>query len=539
MNYTFRSSESLPSLHSFQSLQKRFNESRHSSVHLLAYLAPESVRSLKNITTRELNEINLRNDGSPSEPPVCYDAWWSDFIELKPFKLRPLSNFGVDLTANNVPTNRTEASRSGGAPTRPRHRPPPLDLNPRIVSSRKENVAPSIKLSQRPKFSPNETEFDSASPWHILNQFPTPPTTPLLIRGSKTSTSLYKPSRRIHKAPPLSAPIPKDFSKEQMENKPALQVFRKKRQSSFGSLGKAFKTIPGSVPCTPPPIPPAWLQFDPMSEKEGETKSLSGLQRRETFKSRSRLFSFSTSPKASPRNMGTGDRRLLSQPSTCAILHHGNQMVSESARKSLSLGRNSKHSGTRSRSASQPTQFKGRRDKIETDTPRSSEDIPHSPIDLEKHIIIPKRRTQSQSYINLYVPPWKQVATSPMQIAFPVEGGISSMPTTPIGGNFDLSNETMHLPASGSVQSLTAELDPFGAGEPTSFFRSDYGASIYTVEVDQATSVFYDTIGMGARTLKKRWPVQQSVVAHCIPDIVVSSSRGLQNLNRRNWVVPN
>ncbi|KDN49746.1 hypothetical protein RSAG8_01811, partial [Rhizoctonia solani AG-8 WAC10335] len=535
MKSTFRSSESLPSLHSFQSLQKRFNESRHSSVHLLAYLVQDSTRSLKSAASRELNEVNPREDGSLGEPPVCHEAWWSNFIELKPFELRPLSNFGVDLTANDVPTNRTEASHSR-APIRPRHRPPPLELDPRIVNSGKENVAPSsAKLPPRPKLSPNEIELDSSSPWCILNQFPTPPTTPLLIRGSKTSTSLYKPSCKVNKAPPSSAPISKDYSKERMEGKPALQVFRKKRQSSFGSLGKTFKTMSTSIPYTPPPIPPAWLQSDPMCEKESETKSLSGLQRRDTLKSR--LFSFSASPKASPRDLGTGDRKLPSQDSTYTISRRGNRMASESARKSLSLCQNSKHPGPRSRSVSQPTQVKGRRDKTEPDTPGSNESISHSPIDLEKHLIIPKRRTQSQSYINLYVPPWKQAGPSPTQTSFPIEGEVSSMPATPIGGNFELPNEIMHLPSSGSAQSLTAELDPFGAGEPTSFFRSEYGAPMDNIEVDQATSIFYGAIGMGTRTSRRQWPVQQPAVVHHIPDIVVSSSRGLEELKRINWML--
>ncbi|CAE6433128.1 unnamed protein product [Rhizoctonia solani] len=535
MGTIFRSSESLPSLHSFQSLQKPFNESHHSSVHLLAYLAQDSIKSLESINSRERGEVNPDEDGSLGESLACHEAWWNDLIELKPFKLRPLSNFGVEL-ASNVPTNRTEVSHSDAAPIRPRHRPPPLELDPRIISSRKENVDPSLRLPLRPKPSPNKAELDSSSPWHILNEFPTPPTTPIPVRRSKTSTGIREPSHKACKEPPASAPVSKDCFMEYVENKPAYQAFKKKRQSSFGSLGKVLRTTSASIPCTPPPIPTAWLQFDPMCEKESETKSLPGLQRRETFKSR--LFSFSASPKASPRGPGTGYRNIPPQHSTHVVSHREYRSVSESARKGLSPRQESKHYGDRSRSASQPTQFKGRKDKSEPDTPASDDVISLSHSDWEKHIIIPKRRTQSQSYISL-VPPRKQGGPSPTQVDFPVEGGVPSTPTTPIGGIFDLPNETMYLPASGSAQSLTAELDPFGAGEPDSFFRSDYGTPMDTVEVDQATSLFYHKIGMGPRISRKWRLVQQSVVAHCVPDIVVSTSRGLGELKRRSLVAPN
>ncbi|CAE7158308.1 unnamed protein product [Rhizoctonia solani] len=523
MSHTFRSSESLPSLHSFQSLRKRFDESHHSSIHLLAYLTQDSTKSLNSVISHGVNEVNIHGDGSLGEPPVCHEAWWSDFIELKPFKLRPLSNFGVDLTVNSVPA-KTEASHASRVPTRPRHRPPPLELDPRGLRSGKENMAPSSTRLPL-ELSPNVIELDSSSPWCILNQFPTPPTTPLLIRGSKTSTGLQGPPRKINITPPRSAPIQKGFPKEQMRDEPELQFLRKKRQPSFGSLGKAFKNASASTPCSPPPIPPAWLQFDPMCEKEGETKSFSGLQRRDTFKSR--LFSISASPKAILREIDIGDRKILPQHGTCAASPHGNRTANGTTRKSLSLRRTPKHPAPRSRSASQPAQY-----SMELNMPGSSEKVPRLPVDLEKHLIIPKRRTQSQSYINLYVPPWKQISSSPTQISFPVDGGITSMPATPISGKFELPNAIMHLPATGSTQSLTVELDPFGAGEPTSFFRSECGAPTNTVEVDQVTIKFYEAIGLGTRAARKRWAIRQSEVVYHIPDIVVSSSKGLEELKR-------
>ncbi|KAG8750959.1 hypothetical protein FRC11_009854 [Ceratobasidium sp. 423] len=491
---------------------------------------------MKSVTSHELNEVNPCGDGLLGGPVACHEAWWSDFIDLKPFKLRPLSNFGVNLTPNKVSRNESNPLYPSTAPTRPRRRPPPLELDPITISSGKENVAPSsAKLPPKPKLSANETELDSTSPWFILNQFPTPPTTPSIIRRSKTSTSLHKPFRRVNNAPPSPIPVPKDYPKEQAEDQPALQIFGKKRRSSFGSLGKVFKTTPTSIPCTPPPIPPVWLQSDPMSERERETKPPSALQRRDTFKSR--LFSIGTSPRANPRDLGAGDRNLPSQPSCYTISRHGNRAVSESARKSLVLRQTSKSIKFRSRSVSQPAQSKHKDDKMEPDTLGPDEDIPPLPVDLEKHLIIPERRTRSPSYINLYVPPWKQAGSSPTEISFPIEDGVLSAPTTPIGGKFEVHDEIMHLPASGSVRSLTAELDPFGAGEPASFFRSEYGAPTDTIEVDKTTSIFYTMVGCESRTSRRQRLVHQPVVMHLIPDIVVSSSGGLEELKRRKWTV--
>ncbi|CAE6511134.1 unnamed protein product [Rhizoctonia solani] len=536
MDSTFRSSESLPYLHSFQSLQKRLNDSHHSSVHLLAYLNPESSRSMKSVTSHDLNEVHSYVDGPPGGPVACHEAWWGDFIDLKPFKLRPLSNFGVDLTPSKVPRNEPDPPHPRTAPARPRRRPPPLELDPIIINSGKENVAPSsVKLPSKPKLSANETEFDSFSPWFILNQFPTPPTTPSIIRRSKTNTSLHKSSRKVNNTPSSPTPVPNDYPKEQVEDRPALHIFRKKRQSSFGSLGKVFKTTSTPIPCTPPPIPPTWLHSDPMRERDGETKPLSALQRRDTFKSR--LFSIGASPRAAPRDLGAGGRKLPSQPSCHTISRHGNRTVSESERKNLVLRQASKPIQLRSRSMSQPTQPKDKDDKVEPDTAGPDQDIPPLPIDLEKHLIIPERRTQSPSYINLYVPPWKQVGSSPTQTSFSVEGGVPSTPTTPIGGKFELPDEIMHLPASGSVQSLAAELDPFGAGEPASFFRSEYEAPMGTIEVDSATTTFYTVVGSESGNSRRRRLIHRPAVMHLIPDIIVSSSGGLEELKRRKWPV--
>ncbi|KAJ1304733.1 hypothetical protein OPQ81_005871 [Rhizoctonia solani] len=535
MNSTLRSSESLPSLHSFQSIQKRLNESRHSSVHLLAYLAQDSERSINSVTSHEVREASLYEDGFPGEPLACHEAWWNDFIDLKSFNLRPFSNFEVDITPNSPPMNRVEHSRFDTTPTRPRHRPPPLELDPRIISSRKENMAPSSpNFPPKPKLTPKDTEFDSSSPWYILNQFPTPPTTPSVMRGSKTSTSLYRISRKVNNLVPSPAPILKDHPKEHIDDQPALRVIRKRRQSSFGSLGKAFKTTSASIPDTPPPIPPVWLQSDPMSEKNRETKSISGLQQRDTLKSR--LFSIGASPKTIPRDLGAGGRRLPSPPSGRTMLGPENRSVSDSARKSLVLRQNSKPLKPRLRSVSQPNQSKDKRDKMEPDALGLNEDIPPLPIDIEKHLIIPERRTRTLSYINLYVPPRKQVGSSPTQVSFPLEGEVPPALTTPTSGRFELPDEIMHLPACGSVRSLTAELDPFGAGEPASFFRSEYGAPSNTIEVDQDASIFYRKISLEARATRKRWSAQQSFVMHRVPDIIISSSGGLKEL-KRGWIL--
>ncbi|CAE6416671.1 unnamed protein product [Rhizoctonia solani] len=526
MDSTFRSSESLPSLHSFESLQKRLNASPRNSVHLLAYLSQDSARSIKSVTSHEMNQVDLHTNVLPSKIPDGPEAWWSNLIDLKPFKFRPLSNFGVDLVPNNIPRDKPKSSHFGTAPTRPRRRPPPLELDPRIVSSRKENLGPSdVQLSSGPKVSTGMAELDLSSPWFILNQFPTPPTTPLIIRGSKTSTSVHNLSRKANNATPSITRLAKDCPMEQVENQPSLLSIKKKRRSSFGSLGRAFKATQTSMPHTPPPVTHMWLKSDPMAMIGGDTNLSPGLQRRDTFKSR--LFSIGTSPKPSPREVDSDDRRSPSHP----IPRYGNRAVSESVQGSVILREHPRQIKPRSRSVSQPTQSRDGRSKMGPSAPGSSKNIPPLPNNLGKNLVIPERRTHSPSYFNLYIPPRKQVGSSPTQTLFSVEDGIVPAPITPSSGSFEHPEEIMHLPASGSVRSLTADLDPFGAGEPASFFRSEYGAPTDRI---QATLTFHRIFSPETIILKKRPEVQQARIVHQVPDIVVSSSRGLEDLKRRN-----
>ncbi|KAF8756974.1 hypothetical protein RHS01_03733 [Rhizoctonia solani] len=239
MDTIFRSSEPLPSLHSFQSLQKRLNDSGRSSVHLLAYLSQDSARSIKSVSSHETNQVDSHATTLPSERPDDSEAWWSDLIDLKPFNLRPLSDFGVNLTSS-LPEDKLKSSRFGTAPARPRRRPPPLQLDPHIVSSRKENISPSaMRYSTRPKISTGISELDSSSPWFILNQFPAPPVVPSLIRGSKTNTDIHKLSGGIDRLSPCFTPTTKGSPIQQVEYQPSLSSIKKKRRSSFGpSVGR-------------------------------------------------------------------------------------------------------------------------------------------------------------------------------------------------------------------------------------------------------------------------------------------------------------
>jgi hypothetical protein len=130
----------------------------------------------------------------------------------------------------------------GTVPTRPHRRPPPLELDHRTVSSNKENLSPSsIRLPTSAKAPNGMPEFDSSSPWFILNQFPTPPATPSVIRGSNTSTSIHKLSRNANSMHPSLSSLVKDRPMGLVENYPSLPSIKKKRQSSFSSIGKVFK----------------------------------------------------------------------------------------------------------------------------------------------------------------------------------------------------------------------------------------------------------------------------------------------------------
>ncbi|CAE6432911.1 unnamed protein product [Rhizoctonia solani] len=520
MDTIFRSSEPLPSLHSFQSLQKRLNDSGRSSVHLLAYLSQDSARSIKSVSSHETNQVDSHATTLPSERPDDSEAWWSDLIDLKPFNLRPLSDFGVNLTSS-LPEDKLKSSRFGTAPARPRRRPPPLQLDPHIVSSRKENISPSaMRYSTRPKISTGISELDSSSPWFILNQFPAPPVVPSLIRGSKTNTDIHKLSGGIDRLSPCFTPTTKGSPIQQVEYQPSLSSIKKKRRSSFGSLGRALKTTQVSMPHTAPPIPPIWLQSDPMCTMENRSKSSPGLQRRDTFKSR--LFSIGTSPKAISQGFDFDGGEPLSN----SVSRRGNRTVSESAQKSVNLRECARPIEPRSRSVSQPIQSRNKKDKMGTKT-GSRDDIPPLPKDFRTHLVIPERRIRSPSYFSIPIPPRKQADPSPTQTVFSPEDRVSPTMIIPGSENLDRPEETMYLPASGSVASLTADLDPFGAGEPVSFFRMEYGASTDKI---QATTTFHRIVSLDMATSNKLSSAQESGTVHQVPNIVISSSGCLEEL---------
>jgi hypothetical protein len=263
-----------------------------------------------------------------------------------------------------------------------------------------------------------------------------------------------------------------------------------------------------------------------------DTKRLNNSHRRDNFKSK--LFSITAS--AGSNIQGGGDQRLPIVPNARPISRREICGASDSAER-LAMAHGSTKSGkSRSQSESQPAQ-RAKVDNKADPTPGRSEVqwTNHTPIDMENQLIIPERRTHSPSYINLYVPPWRQVTLSPTKTAF-ASVGMMSAPTTPVNAAFDLIDEVMHLPASRSTRSLRAELDPFGAGEPDSFFRSEYGRNWNaSVKVDQDVIDFYKTIGAGVgalKSLKPRGPRsgQQAIIYNEVPEIVVSSSDGVKGM---------
>lgn len=280
------------------------------------------------------------------------------------------------------------------------------------------------------------------------------------------------------------------------------------------------------------------MRPDQSSDKEVyEPKVLSNSHRRNTFKSK--LFSIATSPKA-----GDGpDRKPLTpiQPRPHYIRRREIRMVSCSPGDMATAQGDKTHNGSRSRIVSQPVQTKAKRNKAESVASGVDSTQWIGRIDVEKQLIIPERRTRSPSYINLYVPPWRQASLSPTQTSFAGVGGMMSAPTTPLSAAFVLlPDEAMHLPASRSVRSLRAEVDPFGAGEPASFFRSEYGKDWDTdVTAGRDTLDFYRGIAdiEASRRRRGRQPRRQPTKPHRVPEIVVSSSTGLRELKKRNWVL--
>jgi hypothetical protein len=167
-----------------------------------------------------------------------------DLIGSEPCTLRPLSNLGSNLVPK--PTPNAMGSKFRTAPTR--RRPPPLRLEQEGNTLGKENFLIGSKAS--PACSVKVHEFKPPSPWLILNKFPTPPSSPAVIPGSRTSTGLSKMLHRGGNTPDVPVSIPgtlklghKEYGGMQDENglPTAPCLSKKKRNASFGSLGK-FRT---------------------------------------------------------------------------------------------------------------------------------------------------------------------------------------------------------------------------------------------------------------------------------------------------------
>lgn len=80
-------------------------------------------------------------------------------------------------------------------------------------------------------------------------------------------------------------------------------------------------------------------------------------------------------------------------------------------------------------------------------------------------------------------------------------------------------------------------MDPFGAGEPDSFFRSEYEQDWDTsIGIERNAIDFYKTIRAEAGAWKKRQglrPSRRAIKHTAVPEIVVSPAEGLKGLKQR------
>lgn len=252
-----------------------------------------------------------------------------------------------------------------------------------------------------------------------------------------------------------------------------------------------------------------------------EPQALANWNPRESFASK--LFALASSPKTETGR--SQERNGLVRPKALYLPRNDTRAVSCPVRSPSTLDTEMQPVTSRSRSASQPNQSKAQRKKlaqacemgdnlflIEPDTP----------------LVVPPRRTRSPSYINLYVPPWRQTTLSPTQTSFTAIGTLISAPPTPTDAVFDIPR-MMRLPASETAQSVRAEVDPFGAGEPISFFRFEHTDDrTGSDDVGRDIMYFYGTIRAEVKLKKETRgkPSQRVAKLHTVPEIVVSSSRG-------------
>ncbi|KAG9095743.1 hypothetical protein FRC06_009471 [Ceratobasidium sp. 370] len=410
----------------------------------------------------------------------------------------------------------------------PKHRPPPLQLGSlgpafgssfELANDDKTPIASSVR---------EDSSFNLPSPWMLLDDFPLPP---LNTPHSTTTIGVSKILRpggnmvEVTTTPVKPRNRSQGWSGEQDENVPSTPKLARKRKhtKSFGSLGKGFRPAgPISVPNTPapPPLPEHRSRSNSASTNEPTgSKGLTYSYKRDTFASR--LFALA-SPKPDL------DVAPLTRTISHYIPHHETRIASCPVASPKILDANPSLALSQSRSVSRPghSKTKGRR----TQVIGTSISPPTTPIDLGKPLVIPPRRTRSPSYIDLHVPPWRQTSMSPTQTSFVALGALISAPNTPASAVFDLPNEAMYLPSSESMDSLRLEVDPFGAGEPTSFFRFEFGRD-EGGDADVSTSMtgFYEKVGFATQGGMSRRRVGKSSVRRnatpgIVPEIVVVSS---------------
>ncbi|KAF8608629.1 hypothetical protein BDV93DRAFT_582777 [Ceratobasidium sp. AG-I] len=534
MDSTGDPSAIIPSVASYSSLGRRYTISTCQSEHLIAYLRRESVRSIISLEPApELEEPKEESSGQ-FRPISSSDLWWPSSVDsaLTDSNLfDPQSGPSHDPVSDEAPTPTTPHFNLATT----RHRPPPLKLKP--LGETRLNALLSNNDNTPTTLHATEHALDPPSPWFLLDAFPSPPST---VRRSKTSISLSRILRRGgSNSPGAFVPDspkywPKGRERGQDENSPPMRPSRhgKKGRASFGSLGKAFRIAPDPVPSTPP-LPTSRRRSKSISSKPNlEPRALTNWNARDSFASK--LFTLASSPIA--ETGGSHERKAPTRPKALYIPRNDIRMVSCPVRGPITLDTETQSATSRSRSASQPNQSKARGKRTEAAYERRDNLLFVEP---ETPLVVPPRRTRSPSYINLYVPPWRQTTISPTQTSFAAIGTLISAPSTPTDAVFDIPR-FMHLPASKSARSVRVGVDPFGAGEPSSFFRFEYEDDRTRCDdVDQDTTYFYGTIRAEVKLKKetRRKPSRRAVTPHTVPEIIVSSSRGLNETIEKNAVL--
>ncbi|KAG9096594.1 hypothetical protein FS749_008144 [Ceratobasidium sp. UAMH 11750] len=516
MDPTILPSASMPSISSQTSLGWGSTLSANSSDYLLAYLLGDSTQSTSSHMADEERGTRAGRHGiSPRAAKRTSDnrLWRSTPNKSDRVPLRPLRETELPADVGPAPTTAT------AFPAPSKHRPPPLQLRPFRPESNSSFRLADDEQTPVPSSIRSGSPLDLPPPWTLLDDLPSPP--PHIPR-SKTSANVSRIFRRGGNTVEVTTTPskPRSYSREcreENENVPLTpkRVLRKRnRTKSFGSLGKGFQPLgPVSVPSTPTPSPRPARRSRANSANNHEpigSRAFTYSHRRDTFASR--LFALA-SPKPDL------DVTLIHTTTHCTQ-HYEARIANSSVGTPGTLDTNPLSSVGRLESS------KAMVKERETQDTGGSISPPTTPLSLSKPLAIPPRRTRSPSYIDLHVPPWRQTTVSPTRTSFVAVGTLISAPNTPASAAFDLLNEMTYLPSSESMNSLRLGVDPFGAGEPTSFFRFEFGRNEGgSVDVVQNMMEFYEGIELamqGKRGGKRS--IQRKVTSGTVPEIVVVSS---------------